>query len=273
MGKSLMCVVVHGVYKPWTDITEIGQEQTWLSTERDARISVFHAYGNPVGRLGKAFDAAHERIRFSGRWPHLLLNFFDWFIALPFLTFIPQVRESRLISNHDSQLQVNFPDVYCTHRWKELAILNHFVNFSNHDFLFMTTSSSYLRLNRLLQLVDSSHESIIYAGSIPNVSGRFASGANRLISREAAVIILRNRLKWSPRWLGDYGLGRLCESLGMYCQELMTLNIDSIAGVNALSIEQLEQNHHFRLKSGDLKNRNDIEIMRLLHSRVLEAKL
>lgn len=263
-----MCVLVHGVYKPWTDITEIGQEQTWLSIERDPRVSIFHAYGIPVGKAGKKFDQIHEGVRFSGRWPHLALNFFDWTISLPFMAFVPRVKDAKLLTNHDRQLQVKFPDIYLTHRWKELALLNYFVTHTDYDFIYMTTSSSYLRLNQLLNVVSSFQEAVVYAGSIPNVSGRFASGANRLISRDAAVAILSNRLKWSPRWLGDYGLGRLCESIGIYCQELNTLNIDSVDGVDSLSVNQIKQNHHFRLKSGAINKRNDIEIMQRLHSRV-----
>jgi hypothetical protein len=273
MNKKVMCVVVHGVYKPWTDITEIGQELTWLSLDRNPRVSVYHAYGKPVRILGKKFDTLHEKIRFAGRWPHLFLNIFDWIISVPFLAFVPRSRESKLLSNHDHQIQIAFPDIYLTHRWKELSILRHFVNETDFDFIYMTTSSSYLRLNQLLAVADSFNEEVIYAGSIPNVSGRFASGANRLISRKAASTILRHRLRWSPRWLGDYGLGRLCEGLGIYCHELRTLNIDSIEGVNMLSLDQIAQNHHFRLKSGDLRKRNDIDIMNRLHARVLKESL
>ena len=52
---------------------------------------------------------------------------------------------------------------------------------------------------------------------------------------------------------------------------MKTLNIDSIKSVNLLTAEEILQNHHFRLKSGDLKNRNDIEIMKRLHILSLEA--
>jgi hypothetical protein len=126
-------------------------------------------------------------------------------------------------------------------------------------------------LGKLVEAIDNFYASELYAGSIPNVTGRFASGANRVISRGAAQRIISNRIRWSPRWLGDFGMGRLCESIGIQCHEMKTLNIDSLQSVDLLTTEDILQNHHFRLKSGDLKNRNDIEIMKKLHILSLEA--
>ena len=259
---------MHGVYKPWTDITELGQETTWLGLQHSPRVSILHAYGKPVGEVGHRFDRIHEKVRFAGKWPHFFLNIFDWVIFFPFLGYIPLTSEAKLLSNHNKQIKVNFPDIYATHRWKELAVIKYFLDKADLDFIYMTTSSSYIRTEKLLSVVDSLDGAFVYAGSIPNVTGRFASGANRLISRDAAEKIVANRLKWSPRWLGDYGLGRLCERLNIYCTELKTLNIDSISGVEELSTELLLDNHHFRLKSGELDNRNDIEIMKKLHLKV-----
>jgi hypothetical protein len=271
-NSNILCVVVHGVYKPWTEITEVGQENTWLQLPQSKRIKIVHAYGIPVKSIGLKFDRFHERLRFAGRWTHLFLNVFDWIISVPFLYYIPKVKPAHLLKNHHEQLQVQFPDIYLTHRWKELALMNYFVNFTEFDYLYMTTSSSYIRTEKLIESIDTFSSLELYAGSIPNVTGRFASGANRVISRAAAKKIVSKRTRWSPRWLGDFGLGRLCESIGIDCQEMSTLNIDSVAGVDSLTDAEILQNHHFRLKSGRLDKRNDVEIMFEVHRRTLLAE-
>ena len=270
-NSTTLCVIMHGVYKPWTDITEIGQENTWLQSPHHQRISIVHAYGIPVRSIGIKFDKIHENIRFSGKWPHLFLNIFDWILLFPFLLFVPRVRPAKLLKSRHDQIQAQFPDIYLTHRWKELAVIKYFLDETKHEFLYMTTSSSYIRLEKLLEAIDDFDTPELYAGSIPNVTGRFASGANRVISRGVAQRIISNRIRWSPRWLGDFGMGRLCESIGIQCHEMKTLKIDSLKSVNLLTAEEILQNHHFRLKSGDLKNRNDIEIMKRLHILSLEA--
>jgi hypothetical protein len=46
------------------------------------------------------------------------------------------------------------------------------------------------------------------------------------------------------------------------------MDISSLEQLKSIPDKKLLEHYHFRLKSGDLKNRNDIAIMLALHTRL-----
>ena len=65
-------------------------------------------------------------------------------------------------------------------------------------------------------------------------------------------------------------MGNLVRKQGFAIVELKSLDIASMRELESLTRKQLEETIHYRVKSGTLKNRNDIQIMSALHLKLSE---
>jgi hypothetical protein len=167
--------------------------------------------------------------------------------------------------------------------FKMLLTLEWFVHETQYKYLYVTTTSSYLRITRLISHINSIQGPIEFGGSILKHNQiEFISGANRLFSREVAENILKNKHKLDLFIPEDVAISKLVVSLGHELLNLPTLNIDSEQKLSELTESDLRYNFHFRLKSvGSLKafnmvnatydekvKRDDVKLMHLLHERV-----
>ena len=264
---KVLCAVLHGLYEPWISILKNGQIPTWLSDDFPKDFSVVHFHGRPVGFLGNKFDKIHEKMRWSGRVPNGALRFFDRIFSIPFLVKIPKVSISRALPSGISGIQIEWPDIYATLRWKDLAIIEYFYTQTDSDFLFMTTSSSYIRPFKLIQYCSELGGGDAYAGSKPYPDAEFISGANRILSRSTAEAVLSSRVFWDPAVIEDVALGDLIRKNGIKYQGYDQFNIPSLDFLESLSDEDLSSSYHFRVKSGHGKERQDVQIMRKLSER------
>jgi hypothetical protein len=264
---KVLCAVVHGLYEPWISILKNGQIPTWLSDDFPKNFSVVHFHGRPVGGFGQEIDRMHEKMRWSGRVPNGILRVIDRILLFPFLTKIPKVSISTALPDHISGIQIEWPDIYATMRWKDLAIIEYFYTQTDSDFLFMTTSSSYIRPFKLIEYCSKFEVSDVYAGSKPYPDAEFISGANRLLSRSAAEAVLSSKIFWDPAVIEDVALGDLMRKNGIVYQGYDQINIPSLEYLESVSDEKLESGYHFRVKSGNIKERNDDQIMKRLSER------
>jgi hypothetical protein len=75
---------------------------------------------------------------------------------------------------------------------------------------------------------------------------------------------------WRVGTIEDLELGRLIKTLlGIDPTTFPIINIETLGQLDNLDSEIFLSNYHFRLKSGNLKNRNDVGIMRALHKKLL----
>jgi hypothetical protein len=181
---------------------------------------------------------------------------------------MPTYQRSDLLDLGQNSVQINFMDSYLTMKWKDLGTLQYFLSETNSDYLFMTTTSSYIRPTKLLDIVNSFDERIDYAGAVHYEGANFAAGNNRLISRELAQALIHNRQKWDPGTIEDVALGNLVRKLGYKLMRLPHVNISSLGQLRELSDSDLLDNYHFRLKFYDGTERGDTLLMHLLHSRL-----
>lgn len=267
-SATIFCSITHGLYEPWLDILHSGQTPTWLSNENLPGFSIHHYHGIPGNKLVIAFDKLHERIRWTNRWVATPLNIWDEVLGFPFRSFIPSQTVSSRVKLKHSVNQINLIDIYATMKWKDLAIFDDFIKTSSADFLFMTTTSSYVRPKKLLEVVSHFPKMGIYAGAVAYPGANFAAGNNRLFSRDVIIQILKARRELSAGTIEDLALGRLCDKLGFRLIELPKINIGALEELDKLSDQQLSENFHFRLKSGTFNDRNDVMIMQELHRRV-----
>jgi hypothetical protein len=267
-SSTVFCSITHGLYDPWIEILRSGQVPTWLANKDIPGFTIEHFHGIPGNQIVMFFDRLHERIRWTNRWVATPLKFLDEFFGIPLKNFIPTQKTSNRLSLRHPATQLNFLDIYATMKWKDLAIFEYFINNTADNFLFMTTTSSYIRPRKLLEVVSHLPKTEIYAGAVAYPRANFAAGNNRLFSRDVVLRILRVRKELKCGDIEDLAVGQLCEKLGLKLMELPKMNIASLKELSAISDLKISDNFHFRLKSGTIEKRDDVAIMLELHKRV-----
>ena len=265
---SILCAITHGLYAPWNEILEDGQSRTWLSNAMPENFQVVHFHAPPLNRVGVWLDSRHEALRWTNRYIADVQRRIDNLVLKPLNSYMPTYKRSEFLFLDQNSVQINFMDSYLTMKWKDLGILQYFLSETASDFLFMTTTSSYIRPNKLIEIVNSFDERVDYAGAIHYEGANFAAGNNRLISRELAQALIQNRQKWDPGTIEDVALGNLARELGYKLMQLPHMNISSVGQLRKISDVDLINNFHFRLKFYDGTERGDTLLMHLLHSRL-----
>ena len=215
MKKSKILIVVeHGLYEPWINILNEGQRKTWLRWPLPESVKVIHLHGTPLTPIGWKLDRLHEKIRWTNRWVAMPLAWLDRFLLLPFRWYIPKISRSELLEIEEEVLHTHFPDSYLNFQWKFLALLKYFLEETDFDFIFATTTSSMIKPFALQRLVSKFNpEENIYAGVKPYEGANFAGGNNRLLSRSAANMIIENRWRIDPGTIEDKAMGELFSKL------------------------------------------------------------
>jgi hypothetical protein len=272
-NPKILVAVGHGLYEPWINILHEGQRKTWLRWPIPEGMKVIHFHGTPLSFLGWKLDRLHEKIRWTNRWVALPLAWFDRIIALPFKFYIPKIEKSTLLKVEEETFQTHFPDAYLTFQWKFISILKYFFDQTDFDYIFSTTTSSMIKPFALKRLVSKfNNTQPIYAGVKAYNGANFAAGNNRLLSRSAVDLVLKNRSKIDPGTIEDKALGELMHALQIPFIELPSLNITTTEQLNSPNIEEeMKRNFHIRVKSGTFENRNDVALMQAVFKRINDS--
>ena len=266
---KILVVISHGYYPPWIDIALKGQDKTWLDGDIPLNVEILHYHGTPLGKLGILFDRLHERVRWSNRFGYALLKQFDSVVTFPFLAMVPSSDSSELLSLRHKTIHVKWPDTYLTFRWKARGMFKYVLDNYDFDFLFMTTTSSYIRLDELSRLLSSKTPIRFLGGASAYAGANFAAGSNRVLSRDLVQGLLNNPKSYLPFPIEDLSMSKSLMEDGVKLVPLPHLDISSLTALKQLSDSQLISHYHFRLKSGGLDNRGDVTIMNALHERLI----
>jgi hypothetical protein len=85
-----------------------------------------------------------------------------------------------------------------------------------------------------------------------------------------AQLIVKNRRDFSFGLIEDSAMGKLVKSLNIDFVPLPSLIIESPESLVQISDSELKRHFHFRVKSGALNSRNDVQIMTSLHKRLVD---
>ncbi len=251
---------------PWREIFEEGQMKTWMKSKSDS-IQIVNLYGSKPGRFSTVFDRVHESARW-GYWTWELTLLFD----RVFLRMLRKWRNPkwRIVSNEDFvAIYAKVPSVSVALPIRELALFKYFLEFTDANFLYMTNTSSYIRLELLNELTRTIQRDNVYGGTMLTFQSiRFASGANRIFSRDVVRHIADNINDWDFRYLNDVLIGKLMSCVDFHEVEIPSLVFSTVDEINSVSDSVLNQAIHYRLKSGELSNRIDKHLMHLIHSRL-----
>ncbi len=270
MGERTVLIAVgHALQEPWSTIFRSGSEKTWLTSTLPEKFELVHFHGLPLKTFGLFWDRIHEHFRWKNRWFAAPLAWIDTIIGYPILLFIPKIRISRNLHTTFPVFEVRFPDSYQFLRWKDLAVLKYFLEQTQSDYIFMTTNNSYLNFSNLKKLISDLPITEFYGGAKAYDGAEFAAGNSRLISRDVAELIVKNRRNFSIGLIEDSAMGKLVKSLDLDFTPLPTLIIETSERLAQISDIELKSHFHFRVKSGSITSRNDIQIMTSLHERLV----
>lgn len=271
--SPVLVVIGQVLVEPWLGISRDGQFPTWLADARSMGVPVRHSHGRRSSAIVRSLDRGHEWLRWHGRGRTLVPRIDSW-VGRPWLGRVPKVQVGEFLAPDAVAWQQSLMDVYALQRWK---IMGSFTQALTEEFthVYFTTASSYVRVNELLSVVAELPNAGVYAGTpfTDAISGtRFASGANRIFSRDVVEAVVKERKRYRNDVMEDAGLGRLILDMGIELTPLPSLNVSSVKEVGSLTKEDILSNFHFRTTSHVLSERQDAQVMRALHSRVVELE-
>jgi hypothetical protein len=260
---DFLVVVCHALYSPWKEILNDGQLTTWAAPGTP---SVIHAHGIATSRTLRKIDVRYWELKWSKRWGKVI-TLVELILSPLVNRSIPNVEAGQLQSGV-AAVEVDMPDLNFFMNKKTLALLKYGSKRDCKHIIF-TTSSSYINLKALTEILNKTPSSNIVAGRIIERNGtKFPSGSFRVFSPDVLTNVLQN-LDGYRYWLPeDLALGGVLSKMNVKFLNIASLDLDSIDSIEKLSEAEILNVPHFRLKSEIQGRRIDVELMKRLHLRI-----
>jgi len=273
--KKILIELVHSLQEPWLDIVAKGQKLTWLDLEYSSSISIEHFFATPPSLLVKRLDKINEYLRWkAGPRVSRIRNKITRLLLFPWRNWVPKISPTvfPIELKYNKGHRIHLFDMYLTTRWKRLSVIDYFYNHTIYDYLVISTSSSYFQPDLLLERLEAAEEDVTYAGPVLGAgpTNFFVSGAQTIMNRNAAKMVISKRSLIPVELLDDLGLGVFFEKMGVSPINMKTLNLSSLDEFRTIPDSLLRDHHHFRLKAETNGIRKDPEIFLKLHSIILD---
>lgn len=262
-SPTLIVALLQVKAEPWQSIYEKGQLPTWIQKCPDS-IQIVNVYGKQPNNFIRSLDKFHEKLRWNS-YLRLILNIFDRFLNV----FLRKMNNPKWTAKKDEKvinLNIEVTSTNLTLPNVEIALFKYFLNSTDANYLYISNTSSYLNLDNLLKLIESFPKEKVYGGTMvqtPQV--KFASGANRIISRDLVKYLVDNFNKWEFQYLCDLSMGKLLAGQNLNEVEIPSLGFKSVSEILETDLSSIKSSPHFRLKSGTLKSRSDHLLMQKIH--------
>ncbi len=275
--KLIQVGVLHTTREPWLSIVKFGQLLSW-ETQGSDDFSVIYFYAK-ASRMASFLDKLIENFRWGkNRYHAYAISYFLMAFFYPWRRYIPKAnfKEEADSGIAARALKVNIPELTCTMRWKKIAFLQYFLEETSSEYTIITNSSSILNVEFIKQSLEQISRTVdhIYAGPIGAAHDcNFVSGAFTVLNRNSVKILLENLDVIPVHVMDDVSFGTAFKKLGINLINIDSLSIDSLQKLENTDAVNLSEYGHFRVKSGTLKNRNDIMIMKELIFRLKKHKI
>lgn len=265
--KNLVIGLLQVNANPWKKIYKEGQYPTWIS-KCSSDIDIINIYGLTPNKFIRKFDLTYEKLRWSRTFQgpiHIIDR-----VLTNNLSRINNPEYQVLDDKKVTNLLVKFPSTHMTLPVVEIAFYRYFLNHFDANFLYMSNTSSYVNTDNLQKFVDNISETKkIYGGSFQTFAEvKYASGSNRLLSRDLVAHLVNKFKHWDFSLVEDVSMGKLLESESFTEVNIPSLTFSTVDEINSVNPMEFTNNIHFRLKSGPLHLRKDAELMHLVHSKL-----
>ena len=261
MSSSLCIAVAQANEEPWLSIWKNGQEKTWLNNDQD-KVKVINFQSKKAPFIVGKYNYFHEKNRYREK-----IGYFQGMFDKLVTKFISRKTPDWIFNENTSLLSVNSWSTYQLIGRRYAALYEWFLQDTDYDFLFTTTSSCYINKVKLLNFIQglNPHEPVNSGYLMPeNDSRQFISGAGRLYSRKTVELIQSNWDKYEHNNLEDVAHSTFLRKLGVFPKSLPRIELQRPEDVFELTNRDLISNFFYRCKSSDLP-RKDVEIMKNLH--------
>jgi hypothetical protein len=268
-SRALMVGILQVDAEPWKSIYEQGQLPTWIKS-CPPNVEIVNVYGDTPNKIVRALDRTHEKFRWSSalQGPNLALDRY----LTQFLRKKTMPEWIKKNGERTTDLHVKVASMHLTLPIVELVLFKYFLHSSKADFLYMSNSSSYIRLSELVGLIHTFPVSKLYGGTKVTFGGiQFMSGANRILSRDLVEKLVSDFSLWDFSYIEDVSMGKLISGEDINFASIPSLQFQTKEQIDCTDIGELKKNVHFRLKSGSLDSRNDTELMHYLHKRLFKS--
>lgn len=269
-SKTVLCAIQFSNMEPWKSIRNYGQIPTFLAQEIHSGIDFMYFEGLDAPRVLRLIEKGHETLRY--RRLGIALVPIDRVFTYPIKAWIPN---SLIHQNlrRISTLRIEVLDLFPLLLWKYFGLYNYFLNATNFDFLFTTNSNCYVLPKNLQKLIQDLPMDNLYAGT-PLKAGihSFASGANRLMSRDIVYKLVKNISNMDRGLIEDVAQGKFLEQENIKLYPLKTKDLHSLTEASLISSEALGELHQIRIKSTHARKEKDVEIMHFLHAMVMKLQ-
>ena len=266
-SRTLLVGLLQVDAEPWKSIYEKGQLPTWIKSS-SAKIEIVNIYGDTPNKIIRALDRTHEKFR----WSKLLqgpIHYLDRYLN-KYLRKKTNPVWSEKKDKYVTNLHVKVPSMHLTLPIVELVLFKYFMNRTKADFLYISNSSSYINLTKLEELIQTFPISKVYGGTTHTFDNiDFQSGANRILSRDLVEKLVLNFSSWDFSYIEDVSMGKLLLDEEKNSVTIPRQIFSTKEQIDLADIAEMRNNVQFRLKSGNLNSRNDIELMHFLHEKLL----
>ena len=265
---NLVVAVLQVNREPWRSIARDGQSKTWMN-DIPSNVEIVELYGSTPTWIAKFADNVHEYLRWK-KIPGIFIVKADRILGEVLKSCAKVKSEVTLHSERRKIIRASIVDVFFTLPFKERELFRYFLEKTEASFLYMTNTSSFVNLPELRRLTESLDPVMVYGGTKNDFgSGTgFASGSNRLLSRDVVERILARFSDWDFAWLDDLAMGKLLSREETNWVEIPSVTIDSERGLAQLTTQDITSIVHFRLKAVESGSRNDVHLMRQLAEKV-----
>lgn len=255
--------------EPWKSIYEEGQLPTWIKSSPPS-IEIVNIYGDTPSKIVRGLDIVHETLRLSsslqGPIHALDRNLNKYFRKKS------NPKWSKKKDEYVTSLHVKVPSMLLTLPVVEIVLFKYFLNRTKADFLYMSNTSSYINLIELEKRLQYFPISKVYGGT-RDTSGeiQFMSGANRILSRDLVEKLVSKFSLWDFSYVEDVSMGKLLLGEDKNFVAIPRQVFRTKEEIDSADIVEMKKNVQFRLRSGKLRSRNDIELMHHLHEKLLRS--
>ena len=252
--------------EPWKSIYEKGQLPTWIKSS-PSNIEIVNIYGATPNKMVRALDRTHEKLRLSKllQGPiHALDRYLNKYLRKK-----TNPTWSKKSDEYVTSLNVKVPSMLLTLPIVEIVLFKYFLSRTKADFLYMSNSSSYINLIELEKLIQTFPITKVYGGT-KDISGdiQFMSGANRILSRDLVEKLVSSFSLWDFSYVEDVSMGKLLLDENKNFVFIPRQIFQSKEQIDSADIVEMKKNVQFRLRSGKLKSRNDVELMHCIHEKL-----
>ncbi len=250
--------------EPWLSIMEDGQKKTWMPRCPD-EVNIINLFGTKPNFFLKQADKFHEFLRLNSLG-NGITNRFDLF-ASKFLQRRTIPKWTLSTSENLIRMDADCSCTYMTGVIREFSLFKYFLDFTQDDYLYMTNTSSYVNLENLREQVKGFPRKNVYGGTrLPFDDFYFCSGSNRIFSRDVVELLVQNFQNIKYCYFNDVAIGELLNQTDLIHVDIPSLTFTTAEEIMSFDKNIIKKTVHFRLKSGNFKQRNDPQLMKVINS-------